>query len=86
MLCYVLMTPGDTEDPALLSPEAKAGLMVVDELGGTALTTAIRGNHSSIAALLLNLGANPNDVYISNEVYFVGLKSAVFTSCLTYEY
>ena len=55
-------------DPELLTPEARAGLQVVDELGGTPLTTAIRGNQSDIASLLLHLGANPNDNYTNSEV------------------
>jgi ankyrin repeat protein len=52
----------------LACERAKAGLLVVDEVGGTALTTAIRGNHSGIATLLLHLGADPNDVYTDEKV------------------
>ena len=70
LCCDVLCNGGAAEesDPSLLSPAAREGLALLDEQGGSALTTAIRGNHSDIALLLLRLGADPNAEYTDSSV------------------
>jgi hypothetical protein len=68
VLCCVARRAAEEGDASLLSPAAREGLALVDEQGGSALTTALKGNHSHIAALLLRLGANPNDQYKDSEV------------------
>lgn len=50
-----------------LSPAARAGLTVKDEFGGTALTTAMKGNNSEMASLMLLLGASPNESYRDSD-------------------
>lgn len=41
---------------------------MLDERGGSALTTALRGNHSEVARLLLELGADPNQSFLDSQV------------------
>ena len=67
-LHLIWLVLADANDPSLLSQEAKDGLKIQDENGHSALITALRGNHTSIALLLLDLGANPNESFLDDDV------------------
>ena len=47
--------------------EAKAEVDIVDEDNMTPLLYAVKGNHVDTAKLLVQSGANPNDVYIDDK-------------------
>jgi len=46
----------------IMPKEWKIGLLCGQE-GVTALKSAVQGNHGEVAAVLVERGANPNDVY-----------------------
>lgn len=50
-------------DVTKLLLEHGADVKAKDEEGTTALKSAVQGNHGEVAAILVEAGANPNDVY-----------------------
>lgn len=47
-----------------------ADVRAADEEGLTALKNAVQGNHGEVAAMLVEAGADPNDVYKVGEARY----------------